>query len=101
MSVTPKLYEERMVKVYVSRGGKKFFQRAAAIRRGAWDLIKERCTCHWNLPEEEGDSGSGQFVRCRYHQEYGDYEFPEYQHRGLKLHRRIIERSKREKGGAP
>jgi hypothetical protein len=94
----PKLYDERMVKVFVARGGKKFFQREAARRRGAWDVIKEHCTCHWDVPEEDGDSLPGGFVRCKYHQEFvydneGDLARA---HRGATLHRRLMARSKRE-----
>ena len=94
------LYEERTVKVFVARGGKKFFSREAARRRGAWDLIKQHCTCHWVDDDDKGDgsiAARAPFVRCKYHQEFKvDDQGQVYGHHGAILHAKIVARSKRE-----
>lgn len=35
-------------------------------------------------------------MRCKYHRDYNDYELPEYQHLGWRLHGKIVARAKRE-----
>lgn len=91
-----KLYEERTMRVFVARGGKRFFSREAARKRGAWDLIKQHCTCHWpDLPPDY--VGEIEMVRCKNHQAFDYDEHGNLtSHRGVRLHGKIIARSKRE-----